>query len=45
LVELQSWIMASGRPACSKHSLTTLRELRDGVAVCTQCAFRADVLE
>jgi hemerythrin-like domain-containing protein len=41
LVELQSWIMASGRPACIRHSLTTLRELRDGVAVCTQCAFRA----
>lgn len=41
LGQLQSWIMASGRPACVRHSVAALRRMPGGSAACAQCDARA----
>jgi hemerythrin-like domain-containing protein len=41
LAQFQDWIMSSGRPACVKHSVATLKRMHSGSATCRQCASRA----
>lgn len=40
LAELQAWIIASERPACSRHSLAELKRMSRGGVPCDRCAVR-----
>jgi hemerythrin-like domain-containing protein len=40
LARFQDWIMSSDRPACVKHSVATLRRMRNGPTTCRQCDSR-----
>ena len=37
LVELQSWIMSSARPACAKYSVAAIERLNSGPGACRVC--------
>ena len=37
LCELQTWIMSSAHPRCSRQSLLAIRRVRTGVSLCRKC--------
>ena len=37
LAELQTWIMSSEHPRCSRQSLLAIRSVRTGVSLCRKC--------